>query len=172
VFTDRVKAPKVSHYTKDNPNRLTSQQFIDTFTFLNPRWKPMALLMATTGLRWGEASALHGADIKLWKDGEETFGEATIRHNNDKGDLVEKHSSTKGMDRTVPLVPEVVLLLRPLLARAGKGPVFVSRHGKLYASSALFGRKLWEAEKAAEVPYRVKPHGLRRTEAPCEQRSA
>src|SRR5690606_21805732 len=57
----------------------------------------------------------------------------------------------------------VVFLLRPLLARAKKGPVFISRHGKVYSSPAIFGRKLWEAEKAAGVPYKVKPHGLRRT---------
>ena len=167
VWTDRVKAPKVSHYTRDNPNRLTQTQFVDTFTHLVPRWKPMAMLMVTTGLRWGEASALHGSDVKLWtvKDGETevTVGEATVRWNNDKGKLVPKRSETKGMDRTVPLAPEVVFLLRPLLAKAGKGPIFTSRHKKIYASGAFFNRALWAAEKAAGVPYKVKPHGLRRT---------
>jgi integrase len=164
VFTDRVRAPKVSHYTKHDPNRLTREQFVETFSLLDPIWKPMALLMVTTGLRWGEASALHGQDVKLWRDKSGALiGEATIRWNNDRGVLVEKHSETKGMERTVPLVPEVIFLLRPLIARAGKGPLFVSRHGRLYASGAVFGRKLWAAEKAAGIPYRVKPHGLRRT---------
>lgn len=168
VFTDRVKAPQVSHYTKADPNRLTPQQFIDTFTNLDPKWKPMTMLMVTTGLRWGEASAIHGEDVKLFVIEDEhgnkvEIGEAGIRWNNDRGKLVPKHSVTKGMDRSIPLAPEVVFLLKPLLAKCGKGPVFVSRHKKLYASPGIFGRKLWEAEKAAGVPYKVKPHGLRRT---------
>lgn len=168
VFTDRVRAPSVSRYTKANPNRLTAEQFTETFAHLSPTWKPMALLMVTTGLRWGEASALHGRDIKLWKlaleDGTTvTVGEATVNWNNDRGKLVPKPSETKGIGRTVPLAPEVVFLLRPLLARAGRGPLFLSRNKRLHTSPAVFGRKLWEAEKAAGVPYRVKPHGLRRT---------
>lgn len=163
VFTDRVRAPKVRSYTRANPNRLTSEQFVATFANLAPAWKPMALLMVTTGLRWGEASALRGADVRLWTSDGVTAGEATVRMNNDRGRLVPKPSLTKGGERTVPLVPEVVFLLRPALARAKRGPIFVSRHGRVYASSAQFNRALWAAERAAGVPYRVKPHGLRRT---------
>lgn len=160
AFTDRVKAPKVSHYTKNNPNRLTPEQFVETFTHLIAKWKPMTMLMVTTGLRWGEASALHRANVKIWKDG---TGEATVKWNNDRGVLVEKHSETKGMERTVPLVAEVVFLLRPLLAKAKKGPIFTSRTGELYCSPASFGRALDAAEKAAGVPFKVRVHGLRRT---------
>lgn len=160
VFTDRVRAPAVSHYTKANPNRLTTEQFVAVLSRLDPHWKPMTMLLVTTGLRWGEASALHGADVVLFADG---TGEATVNWNNDNGTLVEKRSRTKGMERTVPLVPEVIQLMKPLLSKAGRGPIFVSRHGTVYASPSLFGRKLQAAEKAAEIPYKVKPHGLRRT---------
>lgn len=163
VFTDRVKAPATKAYTKRDPNRLTAEQFTAVFQHLTPVWKPMALLMVTTGLRWGEASALHGSDVKLWRQGDVTVGEATVRWNNDRGRLVPKPSATKGNERTVPLVPEVVFLLRPLLARAKRGPIFLSRNKCLHTSPAVFGRKLWEAEKAAGIPYKVKPHGLRRT---------
>jgi integrase len=120
----------------------------------------MALLMVTTGLRWGEASGLHASDIRIWKDG---TGEATVRWNNDRGILVPKRTETKGMERTVPLAAEVVFLLRPLLARAKKGPVFLSRHGEIYHSPAPLGRALDAAEKVAGVPFKVTTHGLRRT---------
>ncbi len=168
VFTDRVRAPSVSRYTKENPNRLTPEQFNATFTALSARWKPMTMLMVTTGLRWGEASAIHGKDVRLWnvknEDGTTTtYGEATIRWNNDRGVLVPKHSDTKGTDRTVPLAPEVVFLMRHLLRDAKGGPIFVSRHNALYCSPAPFGRALDAAEKAAGIPFKVKVHGLRRT---------
>lgn len=164
VFTDRVKAPPVARYTTNNPNRLTPEQFTDVFAALAASWKPMTLLMVTTGLRWGEASALHGKDVRLWQDKEGvTYGEATVRWNNDKGVLVEKYSETKGTERTVPLAPEVVFLMRPLLARAGKGIIFKSRTGKMYASPAQLGRALDKAEKEVAIPFKVTAHGLRRT---------
>lgn len=164
VFTDRVKAPAVSRYTKSNPNRLTPGQFTATFAHLAPRWKPITLLMVTTGLRWGEASALHRRDVKIWKDDSgNLIGEATVNWNNDRGVLVPKASETKGTERTVPLAPEVVFLLRPLLASAKSGPIFRSRTGGLYCSPAPFGRALAAAEKAAGIPFKVRVHGLRRT---------
>jgi len=166
VFTDRVKAPAVSHYTKSDPNRLTPEQFVATVKHLDPVWVPMAWLMVTTGLRWGEASALHRTDIRLWKviedEKEVIVGEATISWNNDLGNLVEK-GGTKGIERTVPLAPEVVAILQPLIARAGSGPIFTNKNGKIFKSPANFNRKLYAAEKAAGVPYQVSVHGLRRT---------
>lgn len=63
VFTDRVKAPSVNRYTRNNPNRMTPQQFIDTFAYLDPAWKPMTMLMsvpceAVTASRGGAKRAV------------------------------------------------------------------------------------------------------------------
>jgi integrase len=147
VFTDRVKAPSVRRYTIDNPNLLSAAQAQAVIQNLDKRWQGMVLLMITTGLRWGEASALQWEDIQ---------GEiAVIRHGNDRGELIAV--KTRSSYRAVPVLPEVLSL------RRAKGPVFPSRTGGIYASSAPLLRALKAATKAAGIEHKVTVHGLRRT---------
>lgn len=153
-WCDRVKAPKVSRYTKKNPNLLNTEQFVDVVKRIPEQWLGLVLFIVTTGLRWGEASALH------WNDVNAKTGEATITHGNHRGTLqtVKNDSSY----RTVPVLPEVLSLWG--LRRNGH-LVFPVRQGErkgmLHKGSPL-RRVLTAACKAAEVP-RVTTHGLRRT---------
>lgn len=145
----RVSAPKVSRYTKKRPNLLDGQQFGRMYAKIPTQWRGVVMLIATTGLRWGEASALHWSDIQK--------GEATIIHGNHRGTLITvKNDSSM---RTVPVLPEVLKLLglrRPGLVFSTRGKV-----GGLHKGSPL-RRVLTAACKAAGVP-RVTAHGLRRT---------
>jgi integrase len=145
----RVKPPKVRHYTADRPNLLTPAQGRAVLEQIPERWRGLVMFMATTGLRWGEASALHWADVDL------EVGEAFIRYGNDRGSLVEP--KTEKSKRRVPVLP----IVAELLGKPGKGPVFTARGGKLHKGSPL-NKVLTKACAKAKVP-RITPHGLRRT---------
>jgi integrase len=151
-FTSRVPAPKVSHYTTEDPNLLTAPQFSAVLSHLPTKWHGLTLLMFTTGLRWGEASALQWEDLKE----EDTI--AIIRHGNDRGSLTEV--KTFSSLRSVPILPEV---LAHFGLRRDTGPVFRNRHGRMYASSAKLLQALKAAQKEVGVPFEVTVHGLRRT---------
>ncbi len=146
----RVKPPKVRRYTKERPNLLSAQQLTTLMSHVPRQWRGLVMFMATTGLRWGEASALHWQDVNI------KTGEAEIRYGNDRGTLVEPKNESSY--RTVPALPEVVGLWG---LRRARGPVFPTRNGTLHRGTPLI-KVLTKACEAAKV-IRVTPHGLRRS---------
>ncbi len=149
-WCDRVKPPKVRGYTREWPNLLTGPQFAQLISHIPKQWAGLVLFMATTGLRWGEASALH------WEDADFMAGEAIIRWGNDRGSLITV--KTKGSNRIVPILPDVA----ELWVRRPRCPfVFPTKDGKLHRGTPL-KKVLDKACVRAEVP-RVTAHGLRRT---------
>lgn len=153
-WCDRVKAPKVRRYTKERPNLFTAPQFELVLARLavesKGRWLGLVLFMTTTGLRWGEASALH------WQDIDWANGEASIRYSNDRGTLgdVKNNSSV----RSVPVVAEVAATWGE---RRKSGLVFPNRAGRLHKGYPLI-KVLARVCKATKIA-RVTAHGLRRT---------
>jgi integrase len=150
----RIKPPKVRKYSKERPNRFTPSQAAKVLAAIPKAWQPIVMLMVSTGLRWGEASALHWADVDT------KIGEATIKYGNDRGTLVDV--KTTSSYRTVPIEPDV---LRMLGLKRSSGLVFPvtrgPRAGKLNAGYPLVNM-LKRICKKVGVPY-VTPHGLRRT---------
>jgi integrase len=146
----RVAAPRVKRYTKKRPNMLTAEQFHSVIEHIAAQWRGLVLFMVTTGLRWGEASALHWQDID-WK-----LGEASITRGNDRGTLTKTTKTDR--DRSVPVLPEVAELWG---LRKQSGLVFPTRKGKLHRGYPLI-KVLATACKTAKVE-RVTVHGLRRT---------
>ena len=55
-FCARVRLPKVSKYTEDEPNCLSAAQLDQVAQAIPARWYPLFATMAFTGLRWGEVS--------------------------------------------------------------------------------------------------------------------
>jgi integrase len=149
----RVKPPKVRTYTRANPNLLSAAQLHALIDKIPPQWKGLVLFMATTGLRWGEASALHWEDVTLDANG---AGEAFIHWGNDRGVLVPV--KTKRSERGVPVLAVVSELWG---VRRPRGLVFPTRKGRLHRGSPL-RKVLDKAIVDAKVP-RVTAHGLRRT---------
>ncbi|HEY1815899.1 MAG TPA: tyrosine-type recombinase/integrase [Kofleriaceae bacterium] len=149
-WCDRVRSPAVARYDDDRPNLLTPAQAERVVAHVPQQWFAFLLFILSTGLRFGEASALQ------WEDVDVDAGVAKIRRNNDRGTLRDstKNQSSK---RTVPMLPEVLVLLE----RRSSGAVFPSRRGGLHRGSPL-RRVLDRACAAAGVP-RVTTHGLRRT---------
>jgi integrase len=149
-WCDRVKPPKVRTYTRERPNLLTAPQFRSLIGAIPPQWRGLVLFIATTGLRFGEASALHWEDVDL------AAGEAVIHWGNYRGERVTV--KTKGSNRVVPVLPEVARLWGEPRSR---GLVFPSRNGKLYRGSPL--KKVLDQACAKAGVTRVTAHGLRRT---------
>ncbi|MGN6109365.1 MAG: tyrosine-type recombinase/integrase [Kofleriaceae bacterium] len=155
-WADRVKPPKVRRYSKDRPNRFTAEQGRRVLAAVPSRWKGIVMLMFTTGLRWGEASALH------WEDIDPRTREATIKYGNRRGVLA--RVKTDSSYRTVPILPEVLELFG---LRRPSGLVFTSRSRKQPGRlTAFVGNPLVKVFRLLctklGVPYTT-PHGLRRT---------
>ncbi len=153
-WADRVKPPKVRKYSAERPNRFTPGDALRVIAAI-PKWSQgMMGIMLTTGLRWGEVSALH------WENIDADTGAATIKHGNDRGVLVDVKTSSSY--RVVPILPEVMLLLG---LRRDRGLVFPvtrgDRKGKLNAGYPLV-KMMKRVCLGLGVQY-VTPHGMRRT---------
>lgn len=150
----RIKPPKVRKYSKERPNRHTPASARAVLAHVPAQWKGITMLIITTGLRWGEASALH------WDLIDRATLEATIKFGNDRGRIAEL--KTDSSYRTVPILPEVYALFG---VPRDRGLVFPTRRGPR-KGQAIRGWPLVNvmkrACKAAGVAY-VTPHGLRRT---------
>jgi len=107
-----------------------------------PEWRqPMVATMFSTGLRWGEISALKVGDLqvradgigvlvvnKAWKDGGKEIGPTKTRRSN----------------RTVALSPEVLQMLMPL--KQGRDPgewLFTAKNGHDPVKYNTFRREYW-----------------------------
>lgn len=127
-----------------------------------PSWYAAVLVDVTTGLRWGELSALR------WDDIDETGGAIRVSRGNYKGEHVD--STKTGAVKLVPLVPAVADALRAhrrrLLAEQhpglASGLVWPSSHGGLHRGYPL-RKVLARACAAVQLGRVVTPHGLRHT---------
>lgn len=148
-WCERVKAPKVARYNDENPNLLTPSQWLLVLAHVRTRWLGLLTFMMTTGVRFGEASALRWEDIDV-------DGVARIRRGNDRG--VECSVKTDGSDRSVIVLPEVLVLLG---LRRDRGLVFPTRRGTMHRGSPL--RAPLEKACAAAGVTRITTHGTRRS---------
>lgn len=169
-WCDRVKQPEVEGYTEEDPNLLRPDQLQALIEAIPRRWLGVTVLMAMTGLRWGEASALRWEDIESCQVDGQTLWSVRVRRGNWKGEVVTP--KTKKSVRAIPLASMVVPLLGP---RQSKGYLFPNRDGGLYRGSPLravldraavqLGWARWEGDRKDRkaVGFRITPHGLRRT---------
>ena len=148
-WCERVRPPKVAHYTRERPNLLSPEQAGQVLARIPRQWIGLVFFLMTTGLRIGEATALRWGDVH--------GNVAVISRSNDRG--VARTPKTEGSNRTVPALPAIQKLWG---ARRGDDElVFPTRRGALHRGSPL-RRVLTEACAAAAAP-RVTAHGLRRT---------
>lgn len=150
-WCERVRAPKVARYTAERPNLLSPQQAALVLALVPRQWLGLVLFLMTSGLRFGEVSALR------WEDVDVDAGVARIEYSNYRGQRVDV--KTDSSHRTVAVLPEVLALWPP--RRKPGSPIFATRTGLMHRGSPLRS-VLDKACKAAGVP-RVTTHGLRRT---------
>lgn len=119
---ERVRSFPARKSPDDDPNLLSPEELgkvLDAFRSTEPLDYPLALTLALTGLRYGEASALRWSDIR------EDEGLIRVVRGQWKGHV----STTKtGVVRSVPLVSELAATLRapgaahgPAASGAGAG---------------------------------------------------
>lgn len=155
LWTDRVRPPRCRMYSHDRPNRFTAAQMRYVLSRLPRRWVPLTLLLITTGIRWGEATALHWEDLDLDR------GVAKIRRNNRRG-VIATTTKTDTSRRDVPILPSV---LRSFGLQRSAGLIFgttgTSGEPRPFRGNPLL-RVLTRVCLLAGIP-RVTVHGLRRT---------
>ena len=134
-----------------------AQRFIAR-TETDPR-SPLFVLLVTTGLRLGEAQALHWADVDL--DARTVRIHRTAQRSPD-GTTISERPKTDRSNRTVVLPAVAVMALRRQRELTGTHRlVFVSNRGGILPGRTAQDR-LHRLCELASVPD-ITPHGLRRT---------
>jgi integrase len=160
----RLRALPVRKWDDENPNILSAQELGRVLGGVRekaPQHYPLVATLAFTGLRFGEASSLK------WDDIDEKAGLIRVKRAQWRGRV----STTKtGKTRSVPLVPELAVVLREhrerLVSRQALGLddgwVFPSAVGGLHPKEVL-REPLKKALKHAGIVRRFTVHGFRRT---------
>jgi integrase len=161
---ERVRAIPLRHAPDDDPNILSPEELgkvLGEFGRSEAGDYPLALTLALTGLRFGEATALKWGDVR------EEEGQIRVVRAQWKGHI----STTKtGVARTVPLVAELAAALRAHRARlvAGQhaglkeGWIFAEEEGGVLRKNYL-RRPLLRVLKVVGIKGRFTVHGFRRT---------
>jgi integrase len=97
---------------------LTHDEYTRILGCFTPHWRPLVEFLFSTGLRWGEATALRVGEVDL------EHGTATVVRAWKRGGILGAPKSSKSR-RTVALSPETVSVLTPLVdKRSGDAYVF------------------------------------------------
>jgi len=161
-FCEGVEPPRVE---PNEDNVLRADELGRVLAVIEAKWPQhyaAILVIASTGLRWGEASALKWADIV------EANGTIRVSRGNWKGKEVMSTKTRKR--RTVPLDPTVAELLRAHRKRMveiqhpglAADWIFPAEAGGLHRSYPLL-RVMRAALVLAGISRRVTIHGLRHT---------
>lgn len=147
----RVAPPEGRRYSEDDPNLLTADEMQALIRAVPDRWRALVVVLATTGLRIGEATAL------TWGDLDDATRTLTVRRRNWRGLL--GAPKTTGSRRVVPLLP----LVRSMLGERREPGVllFANDAGGLYKFPPL--RKVLDKAATVAKVRRITTHGLRRS---------
>jgi len=118
---------------------LTREEFARLYSLIPGRYQPLVLLLVGTGMRWGEATALTVADIDL--DGRQARVRQAWKHTGSSTVHELGPPKTRRSRRTVPLQPQVVEAIRPLIEGRKPGAfVFTNERGGPVRSRSFWGR--------------------------------
>lgn len=143
---------------------LTANEFVRLYDALPERWQPLVALLYSTGLRWGEATALTAADLDLdaltpvlrvtraWKKGETASYLGSPK--------------TRRGRRTVALPAQMVPVLRELgRGRPTTALLFTGTEGGKVNASRFHARVWKPSLERSGLDKRPRVHDLRHTHA-------
>lgn len=108
-------------------------RFLD---FITPHWQPLVVAMFSTGLRWGEITALQVRDLDL------DDAQLSVRRAWKRGNVLGPPKTRKSR-RTIALAPETVEVLREQVGeRSGEAWVFLNQKGGPVRHAA-FHENVW-----------------------------
>lgn len=166
VITRNVakRAPLPSDAERGEMVILTDSEFVELLGATPAHWQPLVALLYSTGMRWGEATALTPADLDL--DGPTPVVRITRAWKKGEVGVYSGGPKTRRGRRTVALPPQIVPDLRRLCAGKAAGDLlFTSVEGKR-ATSQHFNTRVWHRAVAASgLTKRPRVHDLRHTHA-------
>lgn len=118
VATNPCKGTRMPRTVTEPMTFLTHEEYTRLLGCFTPHWQPLVEFLFSTGLRWGEATALQVGEVDLER------ATATVVRAWKRGRVLGVPKSSKSR-RTVALSPETVELLAPLIkGRGGEAYVF------------------------------------------------
>lgn len=155
-----VRALPDGGYSDEGGNVLTAQEvtrFLSEAHTHFPEQYPMILIGLTTGMRFGELSALHWDDISFDQ------GVIVVRRSQVRGRVSPPKS---GKLRRVPVPRKAIDVLRDLRSSRSdaptNGPVFPTAVGG-YHSVTFLAKPFKRLRELTKIDRRFTPHGMRRT---------
>ena len=120
VAANPCKGTRMPRTVTEPMTFLTHEEYTRFLGCFTPHWQPLVEFLFSTGLRWGEATALQIGEVDLER------GAATVVRAWKRGRVLGVPKSSKSR-RTVALSPETVELLAPLVKGRG-GDAYVFRN--------------------------------------------
>lgn len=157
-----TRLPRSGEETTEEIRYLTYDEFNRLYAATPDYWRPFLVLLFGTGLRFSEATALQVQDITLDAAPMLRVMRAWKR---EKGGLRIGPPKSRASRRTVPLPPEVVEELVPLLDRPGSAWLFTTTTGRTVLHSNYYNRVWAPACKRAGLEPRPRIHDGRHTHA-------
>lgn len=173
--TKKIRLPRNTEHQSEEMRFLSQEEWARVHKALHPHYRPLFTLLVGSGARWGEAEALEVGDIfqgKARLSTGETIRVWQVRINKaakwnvSSRNRVVGPPKTKKSRRTVPLPPEVMVEVAPLLGgREKRARLFLAPRG-----GALDHKSAWDewrkALRAAELDDpQPRIHDLRHTYA-------
>lgn len=150
-----AKGMRLPKAQRDELEILTDEEFLALHAAITDRYKPLVWLLAATGLRWGEATALQWRDIA----GELITVRQAWKHDTDSHRRILGPPKTEKGRRRVETTEAVVLSLGK--RGPANGFVFTMPDGKPVAYSRFYPTHWLRACAAAKLVPTPKIHGLR-----------
>ena len=152
---------RISETAKAAMTFLSHGEFAVLLAAMPSRWKPLTVTLAGTGMRFGEATALHVTNVHLDDDMPSVRVEQAWKWTDGSDDLLGPPKSAKGR-RTISLPPEVVSVLRPLIDGKKSGDLVFTRAEGGRVRNVDYREDGWvRALKRASLTKRPRIHDLR-----------
>lgn len=150
----------------DEMTIITPNQWVALYDAIPDQWKPLALLLYTTGMRFGEATALTAAEFDLDAD-EPTVRVRQAWKEGAGGKRYLGAPKSRRSRRTISLPPETVAVMRTVLEKRPTGMVFQPpTPATEYLRIQYFYAHVWRpAVKKSGITIRPRIHDLRHTHA-------
>ena len=143
---------------------LTDNEFTLLLDALPERWRLLVALLYSTGLRWGEATALTPGDLDL--DGPTPVLRVTRAWKKGESGVYLGGPKTRRGRRTVGLAPQIVPGLRELAEGRSSGDLlFTSAQGSRVSGQHFHGRVWRPALRRSGLTKRPRVHDLRHSHA-------